>query len=84
MNPKDHAQVALLFIAIGMRVLSARIVLIVAMLLTFSLFAWAMFLPGWERVAAATIFAVLVFIPATWIDKAQSGERSIITPKDTP
>ena len=78
----DQAKVVLLYISVGLQVLSARLVLLLAMLLTFGLFAWAMALPGWERIAAATVFAVLVFLPATRIDRAQSKDRAVLTPKD--
>jgi hypothetical protein len=74
----EQAKMVLLYIHAGMRVLSARVVLLLAMLLTFGLFAWAMYLPGWERITAATIFAVLIFLPATRIDAAQSRDRAAI------
>ena len=80
----DQIKAMFLFIAVGTRVLSARVVLILAMLLAFSLFAWALAMPGWERIAAATIFAVLVFLPATRVDAGQSKARADITPKDEP
>jgi hypothetical protein len=76
----DQAKVVLLYISVGMRVLSARVVLLLAMLLTFALFAWAMAVPGWERISAATVFAVLVFLPATRIDAGQSKDRAVISP----
>jgi hypothetical protein len=75
------AKTLLLYIRVGVAVLTARLVLLLAMALTFGLFAWAMYLPGYERIAAATIFAILVFIPATRVDAAQSTSRDVISPK---
>lgn len=76
------AQLMALYISVGMRVLNSRAVLLIAMLLTFSLFVWTMYAPTWERIAAATIFAVLIFLPATRVDAAQSSDRAVISPKD--
>jgi len=78
----NETKVLLLYIRVGINVLSARIMLLLAMALTFGLFAWAMYLPGTERIAAATIFALLVFLPATRIDAAQASDRAVISPKD--
>lgn len=77
------AKLLTLYISVGLRVLSARGVLLLAMLLTFSLFVWTMYAPTWERIAAATIFAVLIFLPATRVDAAQSSDRAVISPKDS-
>ena len=77
----DQTKVLLLYIRVGLAVLSARLVLMIACALTFALFAWAMALPDWNRIACATIFAVLVFLPATRIDARQSKDRSVISPE---
>lgn len=79
----NETKLLMLYIRVGLNVLSARLVLLLALALTFSLFAWAMYLPGYERIAAATIFAVIVFLPSTRIDAAQSAERAVISPKDS-
>jgi hypothetical protein len=71
----------LLYIRVGLQVLSARLVLLVALALTFVLFCWAMYLPDYPRIAAATIFAVLVFLPATRIDAKMTKDRAVITPE---
>ena len=56
------------FIQIGSRVLSARITMLLALMLTFVLFAWALESADTIRLIAATIFAVLVFLPTVWLD----------------
>ena len=76
-----NAKALVMFIGAGMKVLSSRLVLLIALVMAFALFAWAMYLPGQERIAAATIFTVLVFLPAIRADskasqqaKAETGE----------
>jgi hypothetical protein len=79
---EQQIKVALIFISIGIRVLSARLVLLVCLTLTFALFAWAMWGHTWEHIACATVFAVLVFLPATRLDKAQSVDRAVVSPPE--
>jgi len=77
----DQTKVLLLYLSVGLSVLSARIVMLLAMAMTFALFAFAMYAPTWERIAGATIFAALIFIPATRIDKDKLPDRKIIAPE---
>lgn len=77
-----HARAALLFVMTGMRVLSARAVLLLTLLLVFGLFVWSMVDPTWPRIAAATIFAVLVFWPVVSIDRRQASDRAAISPTE--
>jgi len=77
-----ETKVLLLYIRVGLAVLSARLVLLIALALTFVLFCWAMYLPDYPRIAAATIFAVLVFLPATRIDAKMSKDRAVISPTE--
>lgn len=55
---------------IGLAVLRGRVLILVGMLLTFGLFAWAVWQPDPLRIAAATIFGLL----AIFITK-QKGEE---------
>ena len=79
----NEARAVLLFIGVGMKILSARIMLLLALLMTFGLFCWAMVLPDYNRIAAATIFTVLVFLPTIRADskqneaKASQGEANV-------
>jgi hypothetical protein len=43
---------------LGIRVLSARMLVILALILDAGLFAWAMWAGGWDRLAIACAFAV--------------------------
>lgn len=79
----EKTQVLLLYISTGLRVLSARVVLLLALALTFCLFAWAMYLPDYNRIGCATLFAILVFLPATRVDGKVSRERAVIAPEAT-
>ena len=76
-------KVMLLYVSVGMKVLSARIVLLLTLVLVFTLFCWAMWDPSWNRIACATIFAVLIFLPATRIDHAQAKDRAVISPGES-
>lgn len=85
MNTDLYSKTVLLYLSLALKILSARVVLILTLLLTFSLFAWAMALPSWERTAVATIFAVLVFLPAVRVDysaRAGRAEQAVISPKE--
>lgn len=44
---------------LGLRILKGRILVLVALLLTFGLFTWAVWQPDIYRIAAATIFGLL-------------------------
>lgn len=77
----QQIKIMLLYVSIGLRVLSARIVLLLTLALTFSLFAWAMYWPTHERIVCATIFAVLVFIPVIRMDGKLKSDRAIVAPE---
>ena len=79
----QQTQVLLLYIRVGLAVLSARLVLLLALVLAFGLFAWAMALPTYERIGCATLFALLIFLPAVRLDARQSADRAVISPKDS-
>ena len=64
----EQTRFLLQFIAAGIKVLSARVSMLLALTLTFILFAWAMAQPDVWRFAGATVFAILIFLPAVWLD----------------
>lgn len=76
-------KVMMLYVSVGMRVLSTRLVLLISLALTFGLFSWAMYLPDYNRIGCATIFAVLVFLPACRVDSKMAAERAVITSEAT-
>ena len=77
----DKNQLLLLYISTGLRVLSARLVLLITLLLTFGLFAWAMALPNYERIGIASVFALLVFLPVIRLDSGHKKERAVVAPE---
>jgi len=46
--------------------LSARAIVLIAMLMTFGLFSWAMYESSYLTLTIAGSFAVLVFLPVLW------------------
>ena len=78
MTDQEKLNFLLQFIAAGTRVLSARLALFSALGLAFSLFAWAMYMPGDYRLATATLFAVLVFLPVLRLDSKSEADRKAI------
>lgn len=75
MNEKD-IEFLLKTIASGMRVLSTRLMLIGTLLLTFSLFAYAMWVGDPMHLAIASAFAVFVFLPVRALDSKGVGNAS--------
>lgn len=69
----EQTRFLLQFITAGIRVLSARAAMMLALTLTFMLFAWAMVSADVWRFAGATVFGLLIFLPCVWLDvKANS------------
>jgi len=48
---------------VGLRILTVRIMALLALLMAFALFAWAMYLQNQQSLWIAGAFAVLVFLP---------------------
>lgn len=58
-----------------MQILSTRMILILTMLLTFTLFAWAMLVSDYLHLAIAAVFGLMVFLPVRQLD-AERKEKS--------
>ena len=71
-----NAKALVMFIGAGMRVLSARLILVAALLMVFGLFCWTMYWPTYERIATATLFSLLVFLPAIRADAKESEAKA--------
>jgi hypothetical protein len=50
-------------VQVGLKILSARIMALLGLMMTFGLFAWAMWLGSLNALATAGAFAVVVFLP---------------------
>ncbi len=74
-------RIAMLFITTGMRVLATRVLVGLALMMTFALFAVALWLPTWERIAAGALFALLVLWPITRLDRKMSADRALVAPE---
>ena len=75
MDEIEQVKYLLRFLKTGTKILSARLMLMLALTLNFILFAWEMEEPNAWRFAGATTFAVLIFLPAVWLDvKAEKKE----------
>lgn len=75
-------KVLVLWISVGLKVLAARLVLLLALAMVFGLFCYAAYWPTWERIAGVTLFAILVFLPIVRLDSNQAANRAIFDPKE--
>lgn len=75
---ENQVRSLVLFINAGVKILSARILLFLALLLTFALFGFVMFYPTYERILLATIFAILIFLPVVRTDIKTIESRKTI------
>ncbi len=63
MSEGDTGMDAIRVIRISLQVLGERAFSLLAMVMTFSLFCWAMYQPSYERLALVAFFALAVYIP---------------------
>lgn len=64
----EQTRFLLQFLNAGIKVLSIRFSMLLALSLTFVLFAWALATADTTRLIAATVFAILVYLPTVWLD----------------
>lgn len=69
METPEQIEMMVKMLNIGMGVLRHRVILIVGMLLTFSLFVWCVYNPDPFRIIAATIFGFFSYV-------VSKGEKS--------
>lgn len=60
------------FVALGIRMLSQRLLAFLALGMTFGLFCWALYLQTWISFAMAATFGVSIFLPVLF----RSGDSS--------
>ena len=63
-------------VELWMRILSTRVMLILTLLLTFSLFAWAMWVGDLIHLGIASAFAVFVFLPVRALDATKEKQHA--------
>jgi hypothetical protein len=61
--------------ALVLRVISARAIILVALVMTLALFAWAMGQGTWLALSDAGLFAVLVFLPVL-VKGSSNGKKT--------
>jgi len=76
MKPEEIAALVR-FGQIGLRTLSQRVLTVIGMLACIGLFAYALWLPTWERAAIASLFAVLVYWPLIRIELRKSTQQEV-------
>lgn len=66
----DHSEIIAAVLDAGTRILAARILAFLALLMTFGLFAWAIHLQTWVGYAVAATFGAIIFLPVLWAAKS--------------
>jgi len=64
----EQVKFLLNFIQAGIKVLSARFMMLLSLVLTFGIFGYAICNPDGWRFGIATTFAVLVFLPTVFLE----------------
>ena len=62
-------------IRMGLTVLTDRLLTLLGLLMTFGLAVWAMHEPAPDRLQIACGFAILVFLPSLFKERARPNER---------
>lgn len=75
MDGKD-VEFLLKSVSMWMTILSTRMMLILTLLLTFGLFAWAMYLADYMHLATAAAFGLLVFLPIRALDAPKKEKEN--------
>lgn len=65
----DNADVLAAILDAGTRILAARILSFIALLMVFGLFCWAIYLQTWVGFTVAATFGVTIFLPVLWAAK---------------
>jgi hypothetical protein len=77
----DDATLVLTYIRVGMKVLSARVLMVLAMLMVFGLTCAAMWVPTYERIGLVALFGVIVFWPICKMDRRLAADRALVAPQ---
>ena len=67
-------------VSVGLAVINRRVLTILALVMTFGLFCWAMAAATWLQFAIASAFGVAVFLPVLYGENPQPLE----VPDETP
>jgi hypothetical protein len=61
-------------IQVAYKVLSARLLALLALMMSFGLFCWAMAYATWLHFTVAAVFGVTIFLPVLWGTRGNSGD----------
>jgi len=67
----DNAQLLAAVLDAGTRILAARILAFVALLMVFGLFCAAVWYQTWQAYAVAGTFGITIFLPVLWAAKPE-------------
>ena len=67
----DNADILAAVLDAGTRILAARILAFIALLMVFGLFCWAIYLQTWVAFAIAGTFGITIFFPVLCQAKPQ-------------
>ena len=65
----ENADLLAAILDAGTRILAARVLAFVALLMVFGLFCWAIYLQTWVGFTVASTFGVTIFLPVLWAAK---------------
>jgi hypothetical protein len=65
---EDELRQAIKMVKLGMSMLAQRVLTAISMLVASSLFGFALSSGEWSKIGAASLFTLIVFIPALWSD----------------
>lgn len=75
MNLSTPSAVTSAVFAVALDVLSARLLTLLAMLLSAGLAAWSMWQPDWMRLATLAIFGITIFLPIIKLETQQKEQQ---------
>lgn len=75
MAPGDSAMLSIL--EIGVKYITERLLLIVALVMAFSLFAWSLWMGTLLSLCVAGAFAILVFLPVLLKGESRVREKEV-------
>ena len=74
MEEVEQVKFLLSFIKTGIRVLSYRMAMNLALISSFVLFLWTMVAPDVWRLGSSVAFTILVYLPIVWQESRSKGE----------
>ncbi len=77
MEEVERVKQLLQFLDNWTKVLSTRVTMLLALVLTFVLYGWAFYQNNTTTLIGAAVFGVLVFLPTVWMDvreRVKKGE----------